>query len=194
MVPYLRGKCICGLSSRVEYVSCTYEKLAKYFLWLPNMQSITDSCFELLVLQVLTHRCLIGTLLSAPVSNQLKLYISTVWDQTLSLKMTMLTPIIKSSQIYSSEVYQKLPLLTKLLLKWSSCSPEPNPREQPGRAVHSWVTLNIIGWPVTNAGWTLGCHPPAVCPSWWGSARLLWLCVVLPHATEAPVYKYVVKF
>ena len=44
-------------------------------------------------------------------------------------------------------------------------------------------------WLTTNAGWKMGCH--GVRPGWWsawgGGARLLWLCVVLPHTTEAPV-------
>lgn len=36
LLPHLYRKCICGLSSRVQYVGCAHEKLAKSSLPMPN--------------------------------------------------------------------------------------------------------------------------------------------------------------
>ena len=113
--------------------------------------------------------------------NQWQSHISMIWDQTPSSKMTPLTPTERglsetSSRIMEWRGWDGLPaVLTYWTLVWSACI----------CPVCARVTTTLVDKCWLNNG--MSSHS-SVWLAWRGGARLSWLCVVLPNATEAPVF------
>ena len=187
--PLLNGttckeRCICGMSSRAEYVGCAQEKCDKSSMPMPN--SLFCCCYWLLLWH-LPHwknlaRCHWRWSLFRDIEmrfcNQWPSHISTVWVPTLSSKMTTLAP-------------------TELGLSASgeggmACLQTSTPLNSCGISLG---VLFVPEWP-TQPGW-LTCDKcwlknrmlthSRVWPTWEAGARLLWLYVVIPHTTRTPV-------